>query len=116
MAKRDFLTLLDCTQEELGGLIERASELKRLHQGGAIHQPLAGKTAALILTMNSTRTRVGFEAGMHQLGGHAIFLGPNDTQIGRGEPVEDMSRVLSGMVDLAMIRTASHADNHQSGQ
>ncbi|MDP6374816.1 MAG: ornithine carbamoyltransferase [Pseudomonadales bacterium] len=110
MAKRNFLTLLDCSQEELNQLITRASDLKRKHLAGEPHQPLAGKTAALILAMNSTRTRVAFEAGMQQLGGHAIFLGTADTQIGRGEPIDDMAKVLSGMVDIAMIRTASHED------
>lgn len=110
MAKRDFLTLLDCSPEELTTLVNRGIELKALQNNGQVHRPLAGKTAALILTMNSTRTRVGFETGMHQLGGHAIFLGPADTQIGRGEPADDMAKVLSGMVDIAMIRTLRHED------
>ena len=80
MAKRDFLTLLDCSPAELGALTERAAELKRAHLAGEDHRSLAGRTGALILQLSSTRTRVAFEAGMAQLGGQAIFLSPADTQ------------------------------------
>ncbi len=110
MAKRDFLTLLDCSPAELGALTERAAELKRAHLAGEDHRSLTGRTGALILQLSSTRTRVAFEAGMAQLGGQAIFLSPADTQLGRGEPISDTARVLSEMVDVAMIRTLSHDD------
>lgn len=108
--KRDFLTLMDCSADELAALITRARTLKSLQQDGELYQPLAGRTLAMIFEQNSTRTRVAFEAGMHQLGGHAIVLSPEDSQLGRGEPVEDTARVLSGMVDAVSIRTASHDD------
>ena len=91
-------------------MVSRASELKRLQCEGAVHQPLKGMTLAMIFGLNSTRTRVAFETGMHQLGGHAIFLSPADSQMGRGEPVEDMARVLAEMVDIVMIRTLNHDD------
>jgi len=108
--KRDFITLLDCTPDELEWLVRRAIELKRLRAAGELEQPLRGRTLAMIFQMNSTRTRVGFEAGMTQLGGHAIVLGMSDTQLGRGEPIEDTARVLSEMVDAVVIRTRSHED------
>lgn len=108
--KRDFLTLLDWTPDELAGLITRARELKALRREGTLHQPLKGRTLAMIFQQNSTRTRVAFEAGMSQLGGQAIVLSPDDTQLGRGEPVEDTARVLAGMVDVVTIRTPNHDD------
>lgn len=110
MAKRDFLTLLDCYPAELRGLTERAAQLKRAHLTGEDHRSLTGRTGALILQLSSTRTRVAFEAGMAQLGGQAIFLSPADSQLGRGEPIGDTARVLSQMVDIAMIRILSHDD------
>ena len=91
-------------------MIDRGIELKRLHREGVLYEPLKNRTLAMIFQLSSTRTRVAFEAGMQQLGGHAIFLSPDDTQLGRGEPIEDTARVLSGMVDAVMIRTARHAD------
>ena len=106
---RHFLTLLDFSPEELAGLIERATELKRIREAGTIYEPLRGKTLAMVFDLSSTRTRVAFESGMQQLGGHAIFLSPQDTQLGRGEPIEDTARVLSEMVDLIMLRTRDHA-------
>lgn len=109
-AKRDFLSLLDCSSEELAMLVARARELKSLQREKRIHEPLRGRTLAMIFEQHSTRTRVAFEAGMSQLGGHAIALMPEDTQLGRGEPVEDTARVLSAMVDLVTIRTGSHDD------
>jgi ornithine carbamoyltransferase len=108
--KRDFLSLLDCSAEELAYLVDRAIEMKRLHRLGELGQPLAGKSLAMIFQLASTRTRVGFEAGIGQLGGHAIVLNPNDTQLGRGEPIEDTARVLSEMVDVVVIRTRPHED------
>lgn len=109
-SKRDFLSLLDCTADELAGLVTRARELKTLQHEGKLHQPLKGRTLAMIFQQNSTRTRVAFETGMHQLGGHAIVLTPSDTQLGRGEPIEDTAKVLSRMVDVVSIRTRSHDD------
>ena len=106
---RHFLTLNDCSPEELRALVARAIELKRLRREGVRYEPLRGRTLAMVFELSSTRTRVAFEAGMQQLGGHAIFLSPDDTQRGRGEPVEDMARVLAEMVDAVMMRTPEHA-------
>ena len=105
---RHFLTLLDFSPEELNWLIERAIELKQIHRRGEVYEPLKNRVLGMIFEKSSTRTRVSFEAGMAQLGGHAIFLSPRDTQLGRGEPVEDSARVLSRMVDVVMIRTFEH--------
>lgn len=102
---RHFLSLLDLTPEELRNLINRASELKRMLRAGEAHGPLKNRTLGMIFEKSSTRTRVSFETGMTQLGGHALFLSPRDTQLGRGEPIEDSARVLSRMVDCVMIRT-----------
>ena len=105
---RHFLTLADCSPEELAALVQRAAELKAMHCRGERHRPLAGKTLAMIFDLASTRTRVAFEVGMHQLGGHALFVSQEGSQLGRGEPVEDAARVLSEMVDAVMIRTLDH--------
>ena len=94
--------------EELCRIVERAGELKRQIRDGVVHQSLRHKTLAMIFQLNSTRTRVAFETGMHQLGGHAIFLSPIESHLGRGEPVQDMAKVLSEMVDIVMIRTLEH--------
>ena len=110
MKSDHFLTLTDFSPETLARLVTRGAELKGMLARGERHQPLLGKTLAMIFQLNSTRTRVAFEVGMHQLGGHALFLSPNDTQLGRGEPVEDTAKVLSEMVDIVMIRTLSHDD------
>ena len=106
---RHFLTLDDLTSDEHEHLIQRAIELKRMWRDGVIYEPLRNRTLAMLFTLASTRTRVAFEAGMRQLGGSAIFMSPNDTQFGRGEPVSDTARVLSEMVDLVTIRTGDHA-------
>ena len=108
MATRHFLSLLDLSSEELIQLLKRAIELKSMHQAGVIYEPLKNKVMAMIFEKSSTRTRVSFEAGMVQLGGHAMFLSPKDTQLGRGEPIEDTARVLSSMVDIIMVRTFEH--------
>ena len=108
MAVRHFLTLGDFTAEELAELVERAAVLKEMHRKGRRYQPLVGRTLAMIFALNSTRTRVAFEVGMHQLGGGALFIGPEDSQLSRGEPVEDTARVFSEMVDAVMIRTLEH--------
>ncbi|WLD57457.1 ornithine carbamoyltransferase [Salinispirillum sp. LH 10-3-1] len=109
MATRHFLTLLDFSPAELRQLIDRAIELKAMQKRGEIHEPLKNRVLAMIFEKSSTRTRVSFEAGMTQLGGSAIFLSPRDTQLGRGEPIEDSARVLAQMVDAVMIRTFEHA-------
>ena len=108
MSLRHFLTLADLTAEELESLLRRAAELRALHRAGELHEPLRGRVLGMIFEKSSTRTRVSFEAGMAQLGGSAIFLSPRDTQLGRGEPIEDTARVLAGMVDAVMIRTFDH--------
>lgn len=105
---RHFLSLMDLTSSELHTLISRAIELKAMRQRNFTHEPLKDKTLAMIFEKSSTRTRVSFEAGMTQLGGHAMFLSPRDTQLGRGEPIEDSARVMSRMVDAIMIRTFEH--------
>ena len=103
-----FLTLTDLTPDQLRRLLKRAMELKAMHRNGEQYQPLRGKVLGMVFEKSSTRTRVSFETGMVQFGGHAIFLSPRDTQLGRGEPVEDSARVLSRMVDAIMIRTYEH--------
>lgn len=108
--KRHFLTLMDLSCAELRDLIERAIELKALRYAGTEPQSLSGKLLAMIFTKASTRTRVSFEAGITQLGGSALFLSGQDTQLGRGEPIEDAARVISSMVDAVMIRTYAHSD------
>ncbi|VAX14063.1 Ornithine carbamoyltransferase [hydrothermal vent metagenome] len=104
-----FLTLLDLDQSNLKQLIQRAIELKTMHKTGEVYRPFSGLVLGMIFDKASTRTRVSFETAMAHFGGHAIFLSPRDTQLGRGEPVEDSARVLSSMVDAVMIRTFSHA-------
>jgi ornithine carbamoyltransferase len=108
MTVRHFLSLLDLTSDELAGLIQRGIELKQLRQQGELMATLKGKSLAMIFDKSSTRTRVSFEVGMSQLGGHAVFLSPRDTQLGRGEPLPDAARVISRMVDGVMIRTYDH--------
>ena len=103
-----FLSLLDLNPDELSYLIERACELKKQVKSGKTNKVLTGKVLAMIFEKSSTRTRVSFEAGMVQLGGSAMFLSPRDTQLGRGEPIEDTAKVLCGMVDAVMIRTFEH--------
>ena len=103
MAKRDFLTLLDFSPEELKQLVSRATDFRNNRTAAGLS--LTGKTAVLIFQLQSTRTRVAFEAGFAQLGGHAVVLSPDDSQLGRGEPIADTARVLSEMVDVVIIRT-----------
>ena len=109
VSAKHFLSLLDLSPAELRQLIARATELKGLQHRGEIHEPLKNRTLGMIFEKSSTRTRVSFEAGMTQLGGHALFLSSRDTQLGRGEPIEDSARVLSRMVDGIIIRTFEHA-------
>jgi ornithine carbamoyltransferase len=108
MTVRHFLTLHDLTLAEHKALIKRAIELKAMRREGVVYEPLKNKVMGMLFEKSSTRTRVSFEAGMVQFGGHAIFLSPRDTQLGRGEPIEDTARVLSSMVDVVMIRTFEH--------
>lgn len=102
---RHFLTLKDLSTAELEQIIQRGAELKDLHRKKQIFEPFKNQVLGMIFEKSSTRTRVSFEAGMVQLGGAAIFLSSRDTQLGRGEPIEDSARVLSRMVDIIMIRT-----------
>jgi ornithine carbamoyltransferase len=109
MTVRHFLTLFDLSPDELETLVRRAIVLKRLRDRGEQHMPLTGKVLAMIFEKASTRTRVSFEAGMAQLGGTSFFLSPRDTQLDRGEPVEDTARVLGRMVDVIVIRANNQA-------
>jgi ornithine carbamoyltransferase len=103
---RDFLAIPDYSRDELLKLFALA---ERMRDGSYTDKPLAGKSLAMIFMKSSTRTRVSFEVGTWQLGGHALFLSPNDIQIGRGEPIPDTARVLSRYVDGIMIRTFDHS-------
>jgi len=105
--KKDLLTLMDLTGEEIINILNTADQLKYNQKHGIPHDHLKGKTLAMIFEKNSTRTRVSFETGVYQLGGHALFLSGKESQIGRGEPIEDTARVLSRYCDGIMIRTFS---------
>jgi len=106
--KKDFLRLLDLSARDLDRLLARASAWKRAGGRRRAARPLAGKILAMVFEKASTRTRVSFEAGMLRLGGHAIFLSAQDTQIGRGEPARDTARVLERYVDAVVVRTFAH--------
>jgi len=106
---RHFLTLKDYTKEEILEIVDLALTIKREQKAKKPHPYLAGQTLAMIFEKSSTRTRVSFEAGMFQLGGHALFLSNRDIHLGRGEPVKDTARVISSMCDLVMIRTYEHS-------
>ncbi len=105
---RHFLSEFDLTADEFRAIIKRGSEFRQQWQDGVTEALLPRRTLAMIFEKSSTRTRVSFEAGMAQLGGKAINLSPTESQIGRGEPLDDTARVLSQMVDLVMLRTFSH--------
>jgi len=105
---KDLLTLADYSKETILELINKAKTMKEAHLKGDIITPLKGKTLGMIFEKSSTRTRVSFEAGMLQLGGHALYLNSRDLQIGRGETISDTAKVLSQYVDAIMIRTFSH--------
>jgi ornithine carbamoyltransferase len=107
MPKRDFLAITDLSAAEIAALFDLAAKMKA---GKYRQQPLAGKVLAMVFAKSSTRTRVSFEVGTRQLGGHALFLSARDIQLGRGEPIKDTARVLSRYVDGIMIRTFAHAD------
>src|SRR5436305_995327 len=104
---RDFLQLPDFSAKEIDNLFSLAEKMRA---GKYMKKPLAGKSLAMIFMKSSTRTRVSFEVGTYQLGGHALFLSPRDVQLGRGEPIADTARVLSRYVDGIMIRTFAHQD------
>ena len=100
-----LLKLLDLSTEEITGILDLADQLKYERKHNILHRHLEGQTLGMIFQKSSTRTRVSFETGMYQLGGHALFLSSKDLQIGRGEPVQDTARVLSRYLDGIMIRT-----------
>ncbi|WP_254545404.1 ornithine carbamoyltransferase [Halomarina pelagica] len=107
---RHFLDVDDLTAEELLAVLDRAATTKAALADGTTERPLADRTLAMVFEKPSTRTRVSFETGMTQLGGHAMFLGPEDIQLGHGEPLRDTARVLSRYVDVVMARLFDHAD------
>ncbi|MGJ0428737.1 ornithine carbamoyltransferase [Methylobacter sp.] len=106
MKPRHFISLLDLSSDEFRGLISRAIALKNHRDPD--YQPLKGQVLAMIFEKSSTRTRISFEAGMIHFGGSALFLSPRDTQLGRGEPLQDSAKVISSMVDCIMLRTNKH--------
>ena len=112
MHKRDFLSIADFSSDELIELLNRARRLKV----GEDHSQLTGKSLAMIFRKSSTRTRISFEVGMTQLGGHALFIFDRDSQIGRGEPIHDTAKVLSRYVDGIMIRTFGHEEVEELSQ
>ena len=114
--KKDLLKLLDLSKEEITEILNTADQLKYEKKHGIAQKHLEGKTLAMIFEKNSTRTRVSFETGMFQLGGHALFLSGKESQIGRGEPIEDTARVLSRYCDGIMIRTFGQDEVEQLAQ
>ena len=111
--QKDLLKLLDLSAQEICEILDTADQMKYSQRHGIAHDSLRGKTLAMIFEKNSTRTRVSFEVGMYQLGGHALFLSGKDSQIGRGEPVEDTARVLERYCDGIMIRTFAQQEVEQ---
>ncbi|MDG2353409.1 MAG: ornithine carbamoyltransferase [Gammaproteobacteria bacterium] len=107
---KNFINLDDLSTNDLQQIIDQAITLKKQHKSGEINKTLENKTLAMIFDKSSTRTRVSFEAGMTQLGGHALFLSDRDIQLGRGEPITDSAVVISSMVDAVMMRVSSHDD------
>jgi ornithine carbamoyltransferase len=108
LAGKSLLSLQDLTKEEILYVLDLAAELKKQNKKGELIQPLAGKTLGMIFEKSSTRTRVSFETGIYQLGGMGLYLNSKDLQLGRGEPVADTAKVLSGYLDAIMIRANSH--------
>lgn len=107
---KDFISIHDCTAEEIENLLNLAVKLKAEQKNGIPHPALKGKTLGMIFTKSSTRTRVSFEVGMTQLGGYPLFLSSSDIQLGRGETIYDTAKVLSRYLDGIMIRTFAHQD------
>ncbi len=112
---KHLLKLSDWTKDDIYSVLDLAGELKKKQKAGIEHKLLEGKTLAMLFSKNSTRTRVSFEVGMYQLGGHALFISNKDSQAGRGEPVKDTARVLSRYVDGIMIRTFAQAEVEEFG-
>lgn len=110
MKGRSFISIHDFTADEINYILEIGKQLKTMQKRGVSHRYLAGKTLGMIFQKSSTRTRVAFEVGMYQLGGHALFLNPRDIQLGRGETIKDTARVLGRMLDGIMIRTFDHEE------
>lgn len=108
LKNKDLISIHDLSVGEVATIMDVARKLKRMQKSGIPHEFLKGKTMAMIFSKASTRTRVSFETGFHQLGGHSIYLSDATSQVGRGEPVKDTARVLSRYVDGIMIRTFSH--------
>ncbi|PKL60181.1 MAG: ornithine carbamoyltransferase, partial [Methanomicrobiales archaeon HGW-Methanomicrobiales-4] len=108
--KKDFISILDISRDELDELIGTARRLKKERDVGVFHPHLAQKTLGMIFEKSSTRTRISFEVGMYELGGHALFLNPKDMQLGRGEAIRDTARVMSRFVSAIMIRANSHLE------
>jgi ornithine carbamoyltransferase len=106
--KRNLLSLWDLGADEIKAIMRRASELKKLRATGHLHQTLVGKTLGMVFEKASTRTRVSFEVGMYELGGHAVYLAAQGSQIGRGEPLRDTARVLGAYCHGIVIRTFGH--------
>jgi len=106
--KKDFISILDVSREELFTLIANARKLKEERKMGVYTPVLSQKTLGMIFEKSSTRTRISFEAGMFELGGYALFLNPKDMQLGRGEAIKDTARVMSRFVSAIMIRANSH--------
>lgn len=113
---RDFISIYDFTPEEVKYILETGREIKKLQKAGINHHYLAGKTLGMIFQKASTRTRVAFEVGMYQLGGHALFLSPRDIQLGRGETIKDTALVLGRILDGIMIRTFDHEEVVELGK
>jgi ornithine carbamoyltransferase len=113
MSKRDFLANTDLTRQETTRILDLASDMK---SGSYRDKPLAGKTLGMVFAKSSTRTRVSFEVGTYQLGGHALFLSSRDIQLGRGELIRDTARVLSRYLDGIMIRTFAQGDVLELGR
>jgi ornithine carbamoyltransferase len=106
--KRDLISLWDLSADQIRGLMRSAGELKARRARGELYAPLAGRTLGMIFEKASTRTRVSFEVGMFELGGHAVYLAAQGTQISRGEPLRDTARVLGGYCDAIVVRTFGH--------
>lgn len=107
---KDFLTLNDFSKEQILEILEIAKNIKNEVKKGIFTPYLKNQTLAMVFEKNSTRTRISFEVGMYQLGGHALFLDSKTTQLGRGEPIKDTARVISSMCDMAMLRVYRHTD------
>ena len=107
---KHFLQFRDLDRAELEHIFARTKVIKERFKNYVAYQPLADRMLAIVFEKSSTRTRVSFEAGIHQLGGSSIVLNTGETQLGRGEPIEDVARVISRMVDIVMIRTFEHSN------